>query len=115
MNCINNLIPMLTLGGAAGVGLAVFHALLPLLRRAPFTQAALEVVMAVCETAVRAIEQAHGDLAGVDKKQLATQMIGDILARLNVHPPQALVDAGVEAAVLALNQISGKISGKAAA
>lgn len=102
---LESLIPMLKLGGAAGVALALYHAVLPLVRRAPgFSSEALDMVMAICHTVVQAVEQAHGDLASIDKKALAQQMIAATLSHFGLQAPPTLVDAAIEAAVLALKR-----------
>jgi hypothetical protein len=109
MGFFESLIPMLKLGGAAGVALALYQAVLPLIRRSfPFSAEALGVVMGICEKVVMAVEQSHGDLASIDKKALAQQLIAEIVGRLGLHPPQALIDAGIESAVLALNRALGQ-------
>jgi hypothetical protein len=99
--------------GMAAFAVGLVYAVRPLVRGrvGAFTGEAFDLVVAVAEKAVMAVEQAHGDLAGVDKKQLATEIVGEILSRLHIQAPQSLVDAAIEAAVLAMNRI---VPGKAA-
>lgn len=111
MGLIDHLFPLFKATTIIAVAVGVVAALRPVLRGRPqWTQETLDIVMAVCEKAVMAIEQAHGNLASVDKKQLAVDMVGQILSRLGIQPPQALVDAAIEAAVLGLNRLFGKVA-----
>lgn len=109
MDFFASLIPVLKLGGLVAIAASLVHSLLTILRASPgFSQEALSIVMTVSETAVQAVEQAHGDLSSVDKKTLAQQMVSEILGKLGVNAPATLVDSGIEAAVLTLNHLLGQ-------
>jgi hypothetical protein len=69
-------------------------------RRGILSSESLALITDICGKAVHAVEQSHGELAGPDKKQLAMQLVGEILSQMKIHPPTSLVDAAIESAVL---------------
>lgn len=107
MDSIASLTPFLKLGCMLAMIASLAHSLMTILRRSPgFSQEALSIVTSVSGTVVQAVEQAHGDLSSIDKKALAQQMVTEILAKMQVNAPATLVDAGIEAAVLALHHLA---------
>jgi len=106
MGIIESLLPILKIGGLTAVAASLVHSTMALFHLGPkFSQDALMAVTSVAQTTVNALEQSHGDLASIDKKQLAVQMVTEILPKLGIKVPATLVDAGIESAVLALNAL----------
>jgi hypothetical protein len=109
MEFMDGLIPLLKTSGVLALAMALAHGGLTLLAWRPaLPHNAMEILNAVCEKAVMAIEQAHGDLGAVDKKQLAVQMVTTIFSQMGLKMPPALMDAGIEAAVLVLHHLTAK-------
>lgn len=103
--------------GAVGAGLtALLHmSLSSLIGRGGFSSDTLALVTDICRKVVLAVEQAHGQLSGPDKKQLAEQMIGEIMSHLGINVPKALIDAAIESSVLLANALLTSDAQKGAA
>ncbi len=74
-----------------------------LLRGAGLSQDGWRRVLGTAQKVVMAVEQAHGGLSGADKKRLAEEMLGRILACMGFRVPSAVLDVALESTVLLLN------------
>ena len=74
-----------------------------LLRGASLSQETWRQVLGTAQKVVMAVEQAHGGLSGADKKRLAEEMLGRILACMGFRVPSAVLDVALESTVLLLN------------
>src|SRR5262249_39311059 len=96
-------------GFGAGLG-GVLHLISLLGSKAQMSADFLQIVSQLCQQVAQAVEQSNGQLSGDQKKQLAETIINEILSHMGISVPKILIDTGIEAAVLVINQAQGKPS-----
>lgn len=93
---------------ALGVMTLIFLVLLGILRVTRSHSLSPDVwrlLLAVAEKAVMAVEQVHGDRAGMDKKRLAEDLVAELLLHFGLRVPRPVMEAAVESAVLVMNAV----------
>lgn len=90
-------------GLGAGLG-GVLHLISLLGSKAQLSAQWLQIVSQLCQQVAQAVEQSNGSLSGDQKKQLAETIINEILSHMGITVPKILIDTGIEAAVLVINQ-----------
>ncbi len=99
--------PILQVTGASLGALVLLQIVLPALaKRKKISRETLQTIIAVAEKVVMSLEQTGGELSGADKKMKARALVREILSRMKIAAPDALLDTAIEAAVLLMNALT---------